>query len=97
MPASTYAALYSLWQARDRRDEYIGTLVNAYIAAGGAALGVKAGEAYVDVGTVHGYRAAIRLLAEMSERDPTAAGSMWRADGGDERLIFQAGPPQTRV
>ena len=41
------------------RDEYIGTLVNAYLAAGGEAVGVKAGRSYVDVGTLHGYRAAI--------------------------------------
>ena len=27
-------------------------------------LGVKAGDAYVDVGTLHGYRAAIALLAD---------------------------------
>ena len=40
------------------RDEYFGTLVNAYLAQGGRAIGVKAGSAYVDVGTVDGYRAA---------------------------------------
>jgi glucose-1-phosphate thymidylyltransferase len=30
---------------------------------------VKAGESYVDVGTIDGYRTAIALLAESSERD----------------------------
>lgn len=54
--------LYRLWRERDRRDEYIGTLVNAYIARGGDVSAVRAGESYVDVGTVHGYREAIRLL-----------------------------------
>jgi glucose-1-phosphate thymidylyltransferase len=54
--------LYSLWCERDRSDEYIGTLVNAYLARGGAAWGVPAGVSYVDVGTLHGYREAIRLL-----------------------------------
>ena len=49
---------------RRRQDEYIGTLVNTWIAAGGRALGVKAGTAYVDVGTLHGYRAAVGLLGE---------------------------------
>jgi hypothetical protein len=40
----------------------MGTLVNAYLAAGGRARGVRVGTAYVDVGTLHGYREAIRLL-----------------------------------
>jgi glucose-1-phosphate thymidylyltransferase len=55
--------LYDLWCRRNREDEYIGTLVNAYLASGGTAVGVRAGEAYVDVGTLHGYREAIRLLS----------------------------------
>ena len=55
--------LHDLWRQSDRRDEYIGTLVNAYLAAGGRALAVKAGTAYVDVGTIRGYREAINLLS----------------------------------
>ena len=43
--------------------EYIGTLVNAYLARGGRATAVCAGEAYVDVGTVRGYREAMNLLS----------------------------------
>jgi hypothetical protein len=31
--------------------------------------GIKAGQSYVDVGTLHGYRAAIALLGDASERD----------------------------
>ncbi len=46
MPGVVYGDLRDLWLARDRRDEYIGTLVNAYLAAGGTAAGVKAGRAY---------------------------------------------------
>jgi glucose-1-phosphate thymidylyltransferase len=64
--------LYQLWCERSRSDEYIGTLVNAYLAQGGRAIGVRAGEAYVDVGTLHGYREAIRLL---SSRPVSAAGA----------------------
>ena len=56
--------LHQLWQARDEADEYIGTLVNAYVAAGGDAVAVPAGSAYVDVGTLGGYREAMRLLAD---------------------------------
>jgi glucose-1-phosphate thymidylyltransferase len=54
--------LHELWCARDPRDEYIGTLVNAYLALGGTAEGVPAGESYVDVGTLNGYREANILL-----------------------------------
>jgi glucose-1-phosphate thymidylyltransferase len=64
MPGYILRELYSLWIQRDRRDEYIGTLVNAYLAEGGTAMAVPAGESYVDVGTLGGYRAAIRLLSE---------------------------------
>jgi dTDP-glucose pyrophosphorylase len=62
MPGAKLRTLYELWCARGQRDEYIGTLVNAYLARGGAAWGVRAGRAYVDVGTLHGYRAAIQVL-----------------------------------
>ena len=76
MPARVFHELHELWVARERRDEYIGTLVNAWIAHGGVARGVHAGERYVDVGTLDGYRAAIHLLAERDREtsDHDAAG-----------------------
>ena len=55
-------ALHALWLRRDRSDEYFGTLVNAWLAEGGEALGVRAGEEYVDVGTLGGYREAVQAL-----------------------------------
>jgi glucose-1-phosphate thymidylyltransferase len=64
MPGRVLMALYQLWCERKRRDEYLGTLVNAYIAAGAVVNAVKAGEVYVDVGTLHGYHEALRVLAE---------------------------------
>jgi glucose-1-phosphate thymidylyltransferase len=64
MPGATLHALHALWEARERRDEYIGTLVNAWIARGNDAWGVRAGTSYVDTGTLNGYRDAIRLLDE---------------------------------
>jgi len=67
MPGSVYHALHRLWLRPERGDEYIGMLVNAWIAEGGHALGVRAGTQYVDVGTLHGYRAAIRLLEQTNE------------------------------
>ena len=64
MPGRVLGELHRLWLTRDPPDEYIGTLVNAWLACGGHAVGVKAGESYVDVGTLHGYREAIHLLEE---------------------------------
>jgi len=63
LPGATLRALHRLWCERGRTDEYIGTLVNAYLRAGGRAVGVHAGTAYVDVGTLHGYRQAMQVLA----------------------------------
>lgn len=83
MPGRTLAELYTLWRERDRQDEYMGTLVNAWIGRGGQAFGVRAGEAYVDVGTVHGYRAAIGLLADGRGGGlPRAARELKAVDGG---------------
>jgi glucose-1-phosphate thymidylyltransferase len=62
MPGYILCELERLWLARGKRDEYIGTLVNAWLEQGGEAIGVKAGSAYVDVGTLNGYRAAMSLL-----------------------------------
>src|SRR4051812_3152234 len=70
MPGHVFRALHQLWIERGRSDEYVGTLVNEYIARGGEALGVRSGKSYVDVGTLNGYREAMRLLNEFS-RDAT--------------------------
>jgi dTDP-glucose pyrophosphorylase len=68
MPGRTLRRLHELWVARGASDEYIGTLVNAWLGLGGEALGVRAGTSYVDVGTVQGYRTAITLLSEEAAR-----------------------------
>jgi len=62
MPGHVLRTLHALWLERARRDEYVGTLVNAYIAGGGEVTAVRAGHSYVDVGTLYGYREAMRLL-----------------------------------
>jgi dTDP-glucose pyrophosphorylase len=67
MPASVFRELHELWCERDKSDEYLGTLVNAWMERGGRAYGVHAGERYVDVGTIHGYREAVKLLGETYE------------------------------
>ena len=64
MPGAVLHKLHELWCKRDRCDEYIGSLVNAFLAEGGEALAVPAGEVYVDVGTLNGYREAMRVLGE---------------------------------
>lgn len=56
--------LFQIWSERGASDTYIGTVVNAYIDGGGRATVARAGQAYVDVGTLHGYREAMRLLSE---------------------------------
>ena len=66
MPGRVFADLNALWLEAGRGDEYVGTLVNAWLARGGRAVGIKAGERYVDVGTIDGYRAAMQLLQERS-------------------------------
>jgi glucose-1-phosphate thymidylyltransferase len=70
MPARIFHTLRALWLEREQRDEYIGTLINAYLAAGGTAIGVKAGHAYVDVGTLEGYRSAMLLLGDEDAQAP---------------------------
>lgn len=68
MPGRVLHDLHRLWTDRGQRDEYVGTLVNAYLAAGGTAAGVKAGTSYVDTGTFDGYRSALRLLDAAADR-----------------------------
>lgn len=69
MSATGFRDLQLLWKQRGCQDEYFGTLVNAYLAAGGRGIGIKAGESYVDVGTLNGYRAAMALLSEKPPLD----------------------------
>lgn len=81
MPGHVFHELYRLWRRPERGDEYFGTLVNAYLKEGGRAIGVRAGDAYVDVGTLHGYREATRLLSESSKSTGASdtEGSPWTA------------------
>jgi dTDP-glucose pyrophosphorylase len=74
MPGSVFAELRELWHARACQDEYFGTLINAWLAQGGEAVGVKAGTDYVDIGTLNGYRAALTLLSSVADRDAPTLG-----------------------
>jgi dTDP-glucose pyrophosphorylase len=62
MPGVIFHQLHNLWRRPERRDEYFGTLINAWLSEGGCAAGVCSGCRYVDTGTLHGYRSAIQLL-----------------------------------
>ncbi len=68
---STMRELHALFCRPERRDPYVGTLVNAWLALGGRATAVRAGRHYHDVGTVGGYREAVRLLG--AKRRPSDA------------------------
>ncbi len=57
-----FHALKLLWDARHREDEYLGHLLNAYIDAGNTVRATHAGEKYMDVGTLDGYRHAQDFL-----------------------------------
>lgn len=59
-----FQTLHALWRSRHCQDEYLGTLFNAWLAAGGRLEGVRAGETYLDVGTYDGFRAAAVALSE---------------------------------
>lgn len=70
-PTAVFRDLYALWLERGKQDVYVGSLVNAYLARGGAASAVRAGTSYVDVGTVTGYR---RAFASLQEQAPAPTG-----------------------
>lgn len=90
-PGHVFHELHDLWQARGRQDEFVGTLVNAYLARGGRAIGVRGGEAYVDVGTLNGFREASRLL--LGRVPPSASASSRPAY--ERRFSAPSGPPTT--
>lgn len=67
MPGDLFHTLHELWRRPERGDEYLGTLINAWLSQGGQALGIKAGSQYVDTGTLDGYRSAVRLLEDATD------------------------------
>ena len=73
MPGHIFHELHAFWRARPEPDEYIGTLINAWLGAGGEAVGVRAGHSYADVGTLEGYRIAMELFGP-----PTTPGRVAR-------------------
>jgi len=76
---TTGEAFYNLkllWESRHREDEFLGYLLNAYIAAGNIVRSTCSGEVYMDVGTLEGYHQALNFLRNrkpLREEDPRAA------------------------
>ena len=64
----SFRRLKLLWQSRHRADEYLGDLINAFIAAGNVVRGKYSGEVYMDVGTLEGYRNAQDYLRQQSRK-----------------------------
>lgn len=75
--------LHELWLMRGRADQFVGTLVNAYLAGGKEALGIMGGEEYVDVGTLSGYRQAVDLLAGKSATAGVVTATTHHEHGGN--------------
>lgn len=73
---ATGAAFHNLkllWDSRHREDEYLGYLLNAYMAAGNIVRATCAGEIYMDVGTLEGYHQALNFLRHRTpQRDENA-------------------------
>ncbi len=71
---AAFHALKLLWEARHREDQFLGDLLNAYIAAGNSVRGILSGEIYMDVGTIGGYHAAQDFLRARKkiEMEPAA-------------------------
>jgi dTDP-glucose pyrophosphorylase len=60
--------LRTLWEFRHRADEFLGDLLNAYIAAGNVVHATANGEHYMDVGTMEGYHNAQDYLRARGRR-----------------------------
>jgi glucose-1-phosphate thymidylyltransferase len=67
MNGAMYHDLRRLWMERQQQDEFLGTLINAWIANGGRGYGVQKGLDYIDVGTVDGLHLAFSQLMEGSK------------------------------
>jgi glucose-1-phosphate thymidylyltransferase len=65
-----FHALRLLWEARHREDQFLGDLLNAYIAAGNPVRATFSGEIYMDVGTIEGFHAAQDFLRGLTRGTP---------------------------
>jgi glucose-1-phosphate thymidylyltransferase len=87
MPGRVFHQLYELWRRPGRGDEYLGTLINAWLDEGGHACGVPTGQQYVDTGTLHGYRSAIHLLEQEADSSHVTETLREEARTGNEFIV----------
>ena len=78
MAGDAFDALHQLWLNRQRQDEYLGTLLNVYLAAGGRVRAVPAGEQYLDVGTYEGYCTAVASVGSGAGLESPSGGAAIR-------------------
>ncbi|HEX6566851.1 MAG TPA: sugar phosphate nucleotidyltransferase [Chthoniobacterales bacterium] len=69
MTGAIFHDLRQLWIERQQQDEFLGTLINAWIAKGGEAFGFPKGLHYLDVGTIDGLHQAFSQLMEGGPSD----------------------------
>lgn len=69
----SFHRLKLLWESRHRADQYLGDLLNAFIAAGNVVRGKYSGEVYMDIGTLDGYRNALDYLRAHSGKSEKVA------------------------
>ena len=67
MPGRVLESCAQLWLERDREDEYLRHAGQRLSGAGRRGHRRPGRRAYVDVGTLHGYRSAIALLSEAAQ------------------------------
>jgi tRNA (mo5U34)-methyltransferase len=72
MPGSILHELQRLWRERAQQDRYPRTMINACLAGAGRAGATRAGQAHVEVGTLHGDRDALQLLTMGQSGAPAA-------------------------
>ena len=88
MPGRVLEELRRLWRARDATDEYIGTLVNACLAAGGEAVGVQGRQRLCRCRHAARLSRGDRLLGEAAEQESAAGARValgW--PGGQRRKV----------
>lgn len=69
MPAADFLDLFALWRRRGRRDQYLGHLLNAWIAQGHPVTASRTGTEYMDVGTLAGYRRAQQRMERETDQE----------------------------
>ncbi len=82
--------LRALWESRHRADEFLGDLLNAYLAAGNAVRATANGEHYMDVGTIEGYHNAQDYLRARGRQAGNASLPAADASASEQQKVSAA-------